>query len=228
VESWYFAGVDLGQRRDPAAIAVVERAELAGEWDAVQFAYRKVVEYRVRHLERFRLGTAYPVVVERVKQVTEAGALAGRVTAVVDATGPGTPVVDMLRGAGLRCQLVPVMITPGAKWRRDGGYYMVPKRDLVMGLLLRLEQGELKIAGDLAEGERLAREMAQMRVRVGVSGREQYGTWRKGEHDDLVVAVALGCWGGWLCYRGAGAGWVARDGVRGWEREVRGAVGRLV
>jgi hypothetical protein len=91
-----------------------------------------VVEYRVRRLERFRLGTAYPVVVERVKQVTEAGALAGRVTAVV----------DLLRRAGLRRQLAPVTITPGAKWRRDGGYYMAPKRDLVTGVPMGLEQGE--------------------------------------------------------------------------------------
>ena len=26
-------------------------------------------------------------------------------------------------------------------------------------------------------------------------GREQYWVWRKGKHDDLVLAVALACWG---------------------------------
>ena len=36
----YFVGVDLGQMRDYTAIAVVERAELAGEWDGAVFARR--------------------------------------------------------------------------------------------------------------------------------------------------------------------------------------------
>ena len=31
---WYFVGVDFGQSKDPTAIAVLERAETKGEWDA--------------------------------------------------------------------------------------------------------------------------------------------------------------------------------------------------
>jgi hypothetical protein len=34
-----------------------------------------------------------------------------------------------------------------------------------------------------------------MRVKITASGNEQYGAWREGEHDDLVLAVALACWG---------------------------------
>ncbi len=194
--NWHMVGVDLGQRSDPTAITVVERAELTGDWDAIQYAFRKRVEYRVRHLERVRLGTPYPDVVERIRQVTEAPQLAGRVTTVVDATGAGTPAVDMLKRAGLKCQLAPVIITGGEMERREKGYFLVPKRDLMAGLLLRLERGQLRITAELAEGERLLREMAAMRVRVTPSGREQYGAWREGEHDDLVLAVALACWGG--------------------------------
>ena len=39
----YFVGVDLGQARDYTAIAVVERAETTGAWDAAMFAWRMVV-----------------------------------------------------------------------------------------------------------------------------------------------------------------------------------------
>jgi len=34
-----------------------------------------------------------------------------------------------------------------------------------------------------------------MEVRVSPMGREHYGAWREGTHDDLVFAVALSCWG---------------------------------
>jgi len=33
-----------------------------------------------------------------------------------------------------------------------------------------------------------------MQVRVSATGHEQYGSWRDGEHDDLVLAVAMACW----------------------------------
>jgi len=98
---------------------------------------------------------------------------------------------------------------------------MVPKRDLMAGLVVRLERGQLKIAEGLKGGEELLREMAGMRVRVTASGREEYGRWRAGEHDDLVVALALACWGGTKYYPGgvggmrSGRGWRVGSGMRG-------------
>ena len=60
-----------------------------------------------------------------------------------------------------------------------------------------LQRGGLQIAG--------------MRVKVGCEGREQYGAWREGTHDDLVFAVALACWAGRKMYPREPA--VARAGV---------------
>jgi hypothetical protein len=48
--------------------------------------------------------------------------------------------------------------------------------------------------------------MAEMRVKTTPSGNEQYGAWREGEHDDLVLAVALACWGARKAYP-CGADW---------------------
>jgi hypothetical protein len=67
----FYLGLDLGQRRDPSAIAVVE----------------KTLVMRVRHLERFRLGTLYPDVVERVREITQHRELAGNCALAVDSTG---------------------------------------------------------------------------------------------------------------------------------------------
>ena len=40
----------------------------------------------------------------------------------------------------------------------------------------------------------LVREMENFQVKVTDSGNEQFGAWREGEHDDLLLATALACW----------------------------------
>ena len=116
---------------------------------------------------------------------------------VADATGVGGPVIDMLRGAELGCELMAVTITGGERASRasrsDGGW-KVPKRDLVVGLEVMLETGSLRIAAGLREGETFIKELTGMRVKVSAGRREQFGAWREGTHDDLVLAAALACW----------------------------------
>lgn len=191
----YFAGVDLGQSRDFTAIAIVERAERAGEWDAAAYAYRKVTTLQLRYLKRVPLGTPYPEVVERVRSVMRSPAMTGRRYLAVDATGVGRPVVDLLRRADVGGTLWPVLITGGDTEGSGQGYFRVPKRDLITGLQVLLQRHGLEIAGRMSFSETLLKEMADMRVRVSAGGREQYGAWREGQHDDLVLAVALACWG---------------------------------
>lgn len=178
----YFVGLDLGQKRDPTAMAVVEQNESA---------------LGLRHLERIALGTSYPEVVYRVGKLMRSRQLAGADGRhlVVDGTGVGPAVVDFLRMEDLRAQLWPVTITGGKRERRAGGYYRVPKRDLVVGLQVLMQQSGLQIAQGMKEGATLVREMSEMRVKVSGSRNEQFGAWRNGEHDDLVLAVALACWG---------------------------------
>jgi hypothetical protein len=186
----FYVGVDLGQRQDPSAIAVVERWEALAE---IQ------VGHNLRHLERVALGTPYPEVVERVRDVARSGELAGRCVVVADATGVGAPVIDLLRAARLGCELIAVTITGGEKATRANGGWHVPKRDLVVGLEVMLETGSLKIAAGLREGEAFIKELTEMRVKVSAGGREQYGAGREGTHDDLVLATALACWrAGWM------------------------------
>jgi hypothetical protein len=196
VTGQYFVGLDLGQSQDFTAIAVLERAESVGGWDPVMFAWRKTIALRLRHLERVPLGTPYTEVVDRVVVVTRSADLEGQCQLIADATGVGRPVMDMLRRAGLGSRrLWPVLITGGDMETYANGHYRVPKRDLIVGLQLLLQRRGLQIAKGLKFGPVLAREMAEMRVKITASGNEQYGAWREGEHDDLVLAVALACWG---------------------------------
>src|SRR5438270_9821672 len=125
--SHYFIGLDLGQSQDFTAMVILERWEAAGEWDAAAYARRKMAAFRLRYLERIPRGTPYPEVVERVRQVTRAGELGGRCNLMVDATGVGRPVVDLLRGAGLGCAILPAIITGGEGETSGDGYYRLPK-----------------------------------------------------------------------------------------------------
>jgi hypothetical protein len=196
----FYVGLDLGQSHDFTAIAVVERAESQGEWDAAAFAYRRKLALRLRYLERIALGTTYPEVVSRVAEVTRSGELDGCCELVVDATGVGRPVVDMLRRAGLNCTLSPAIITGGVTESYAKSYFHVPKRDLITGLQIALQGGTLQIAAGMEHGPALIAELAEMQVRITPAGNEQFGSWREGSHDDLVFAVALSCWGARKAY----------------------------
>jgi hypothetical protein len=131
MEKGWFVGVDLGQAQDFTAVAAVERV-------AEQFGYHQYWTLRLRHLERMALGTPYPAMVRRVCEIVRSGELAGRCHLVVDATGVGRPVVDLLREARTGCRILPVTITGGDAESVEGGYYRTPKRDLVTGVQVLL------------------------------------------------------------------------------------------
>ncbi len=177
----FYVGLDLGQKRDHAAIAVVEKEP--GE-----------ELLRVRHLERIALGTSYPRVVARVRDLVTDEKLAGQCALAVDGTGVGAPVVDLLRDARLGCELAPVTISGGERESLVGGMFSVPKRDLIAGVQVLLEQGEMKIARDLREAGALTRELMDVRMTMSGGGRVRLGADGAGEHDDLVIALALACW----------------------------------
>jgi hypothetical protein len=142
----YYVGLDLGQRHDPTAIAVVERIEMAQAWQATEFH-----SPRVRHLERAPLGTPYPGVVARVREIVQKLQKLGACALAVDGTGVGAPVVDMLRAARIGCHIAAVTITGGEKQRNNGAGWSVPKRDLLSLVQVLLERNDLRLAKGLRE-----------------------------------------------------------------------------
>src|SRR5690349_20109168 len=117
----FFAGLDLGQKVDPSAVVVVERIEHRRA--VMGSAFEKLV---VRFAERMPLGTPYPKVVERVREIVTSQFLRGNCELAVDATGVGAPVVDMLRAAQLGCSMTAFTITGGERSSGES----VTKRDL--------------------------------------------------------------------------------------------------
>jgi len=201
----FCVGLDLGQKRDHSAIAVAERVDHQEPWPVgnAMVSERGRKEIRVRLVERVPLWTPYPVVVERVRAIVNHPELRGKCSLAVDATGVGGPVVDALRAARLGCEIVAVTITGGDREQRsDGGgwgtagvtRWSVPKRNLIAGIEMLLERGELQIARGAREAGSLARELLDVKATMRSTGRVRIGADGGGEHDDLVIAVALACW----------------------------------
>lgn len=195
--SHFFLGVDLGQRQDPTAMAAVERIVYTGtSVDAATFQPLTEVVYRVRGLRRLKLGTPYTEVAGEVGALARTVAAQGPTTLIVDATGVGAPVVDLLRQelASTSIPLVPVVFTSGDTPRSDGGIFRVPKKDLIHGLVVLFEEGKLRLIDDHPEARALIAELANMRIKVTSETQAGYEAWRQNQHDDLVFALALAVW----------------------------------
>ncbi len=150
----------------------------------------------MRHLERIPLGTPYTEVTARIVELARRPELAGRRRLLVDATGVGMPVVDMLRAAQPGCAITPIWITGGQAERFDGSVWHVPKLELMARLQALLESKRLRISRRLQEAGTLVRELMDVRSARRHSGRLRIGAEGAGEHDDLAMAVALAVWAG--------------------------------
>jgi hypothetical protein len=208
----FTAGLDLEQLRDFTALAVLERVGDAPRPRPGEDAFH------VRHLHRWPLGSSYPSIVADVGALLAREPLNGAARLALDNTGVGTAVTDLFRqaakptvvghGAGgrpvigapaaLRVErLMPVTITGGATVGAAGGGFTVPKRDLVAGVAVALQTARLRIAPDLPHAATLVEELLNFRFSISAAGHATFGAgqeWREGNHDDLVLAVAIGLW----------------------------------
>ena len=196
----FVVGLDLGQANDHTAMCAVEmlkpdsQVESGGQKlsGALAPSGQGHSRYRVPLLTRAPLGTPYPTIVRRVAEIVTAPPLAGACHLVVDATGVGRPVLDMMWSGPLRP--IPITITGGDRVHGVGSMWRVPKRDLVAALQLAFQAGRIEIAAGADDAQSLATELADFRVRISASGSDSYGAWGSRTHDDLVLALALAIW----------------------------------
>jgi hypothetical protein len=128
-----------------------------------------------------------------------------KVSLVLDYTGVGRPVLDMFLEAqadGLippDVDVIAVTITGGYRvtWDEHGTH--VPKRELASTVQRVMQEERLKISRSLPMAPLLTEELLGFRVKVTAAGSFQFGAgedWRSAQHDDLVLALALGLWFG--------------------------------
>lgn len=214
-------GVDLGKRRDPSAIIVAEiqlrdytrRNPATGEHGITGEVTGGDNHYVVHHVGRLPLGTPYPAVVERLKVIYEAEksrtqprtpAEPNRLDRVypphrttlqfeclVDATGLGDPVIDMLRRAGM--DVTPVFLTGGDKAIRQHGELRLSKTLMVSNLQVLLQEHRVHLP-KTSESDALVDELLTFEIHINDKAHVETGAFKVGVHDDLAVSLGLATW----------------------------------
>jgi len=183
-------GLDLGQRQDYTALASLELFWTYTGHDALTFEPVWNPTLNICGLRRYPLGTSYAeypkLVASRLRQVAAANGVS--VFLVVDAGGPGAPVVDELRRAHLDAEIRPMLITGGTSpGYAANGYKTVPRRDLISNVVLLLDHCILRWPDQLPQ--RTALEQELLNLSAGTTHPDDAGA-----HDDLVMAVAIAAW----------------------------------
>lgn len=201
-------GLDLGQSNDYTALVIIEARGTMRTvtWEGEMFGFPKpeqlsfetlpVSGLDVRHIERFRLGTTYQEIALKIGQRMR-GIPTPR-SLIVDRTGVGVGVAEMMS----HLNPIGATITAGGHATiTSPNLVSVPKRDLVAGLQVALQNGILRIAKKLPNASLLTNELTTFRAKVTAAGRDTYESWREADHDDLVLAAALSVWWAAECFR---------------------------
>jgi hypothetical protein len=182
----YFCGLDLGQAQDYSAWSVVEQCTREGE----------PARYTVRDLRRWPLRTAYPAIVADTLAWMDRPPLTQDGQLIVDGTGVGAAVTDLLQVPALSGRMTKVLITAGTGATRDEttwSTWHVAKTELVSVVQVLLQSRRLEVIRALSEARTLTRELADFQMRFTAAANVTFNA-REGAHDDLVLSVALACW----------------------------------
>lgn len=201
--SKFVLGCDLGLTQDHTALALIENLRRPSgrsreEWTGTAYVEEREMwnTYRLHHAERIPLKTSYIDVIKRVGTILHSPDFGDeKPLLVVDATGVGRPVVQLMQQA--RLAPVPVVITGGIKESvEDDGVWHVPKRLLVSSLAVLYQDDRIKASRQIPFAEELRHELESFRVTLSQKGKDSYEAWREQDHDDLILALGLAAWWG--------------------------------
>ena len=209
--SWIVAG-DMGKRKDPATIAVCQRVTKVrgdatpGPGIYIGHSTPEVVytELDFVMLEEFPLGTTYRDIVARHKDIVTDKEVFRNVDHLVDATGVGEAVLEMMHIDLPDC--IGLYFTGGDRVRegKTKTELFVPKRDIAMSLLLwhqhdriHVNQGHDRTRDGRRQAEvfqRYEEQLSKFKEKIKTTHHTVWENESDADHDDLVIAVAMACW----------------------------------
>lgn len=179
-------GLDLGQKNDYTVLSLVNLVHNTSN--------KHDMLYELIFLKRFRLQTPYPKIVEWITIFINKNFIDTSYIMIVDYTGVGRPVVDLLREAHLN--IIALNITSGniCSWKA-GKEVNVPKKELISSMQVVLQNSRIKIAADLKDLELLKKEFLNFKVKISKSADAKFNA-SSGYHDDIVMSICLAIWYG--------------------------------
>ena len=120
---------------------------------------------------------------------------------LVDATGPGQPVPELIRGM-VKCDVISCRLTSGADPVYEGSYWKLPKPWVVTFLKILLQEGRLELPGktkDPAQAQAINAMLLELQNfqynQPEEGAKAETFEAKVGTHDDLVTALGLASWG---------------------------------
>jgi hypothetical protein len=213
IETTYISGLDLGQVSDFSALVTIKGTRYMPpepQVTIVDAAMGKTTTftellpkapdkptlrtYQVLTVFRWPNNTSYTRISETLVKGFEKPPLRGT-PLVVDHTGVGRAMFDMLQRDAPKCRLIPVTITAGDTMSLGSDGWKVAKSQLVSIPHVLIASDRLKLDRKLAYQEVLMDEIKTFQVKLKKdSTHASFEAWREGAHDDLVLALALACW----------------------------------
>jgi hypothetical protein len=139
------------------------------------------------------LNTPYPDVATYVGEVMSRSPLReSGAKLILDQTGVGRPVADIMRRAGLIFESV--TITAGDSEVKVGPHeWRVPKGLLINAVDARLATRELRFADRLRDAKAMQEELKNFRRQISATGHMTFNA-RSGSFDDQILACAMAIW----------------------------------
>jgi len=190
-------GCDLGKTNDYTAICGIERWQDYKSWPYEKYELGEA-QYRLVYLERFPLGTDYIEQAQFTKVIFDDAIdrysdKRVRPQLVVDATGPGLPMLDLFRKMIPRA--IGVYITGGNDFNKDGNIYYVPKKHLATNLQVIMQGKRLAFGRNIPELKNLKEELMNFQYKINdTTGHVTFEHWRESQKDDMVLSIAIALW----------------------------------
>ena len=199
----YVLSADLGSEQDYTALSIVERVEKVQDKNIPTYNNRPirhepvliVSEMHLTYMERVPLQTPYPTIVEKIGYIMARPEFVNQIQLVIDRTGVGLPVMQMMYQAGLSPIGIAIHGGDATRAKEDG--FNVPKRDIITALLTAFQMKRFKMPppSKMPIIKQFEEELTGFRMKIKQStGHDSYEAWMEKIHDDLVISAAMAVW----------------------------------
>jgi len=194
-------GVDLGRVKDYCTINIFEDRLVERPTTRQPYTRRITPMEAPTMLTRIydlielgeMVGVSYPDIAARINKICMNPRVSKPYALVLDATGVGIAVCDMLRAPPYNLFPYGITSTSGAQPSDSPWGKNVPKLDLVTNMLLLFETERIKIAADLAHLDDYRDQLKDFST-IPSRGGGKFSNEHEGVHDDFVMGSAVVLW----------------------------------